>query len=255
MKRTFLVLLSLAALTAACESSTSTPAPTTTTDTASGGDVSTTADTAAPTDTSGGTGDTATTTPDTTTTADTTTTQDTATGKDTVTPPPAKCDQSDNVCINTCSQKECKAEQEACSKDKNCFGLSTCLSGCAQGVSPPADVTGSTCEGKCLTLAGDAAAKLYDSFSGCAFDKCVVCTQGKPGYDQCVSNCALKQCVAEVEACSKAEGCGKILTCLEANKCQDQGCLIKCMNESDNDGKAAFQAIAQCVNNSKGLCE
>jgi hypothetical protein len=238
MTRLFLTAVMVAL--AACSSNTNNAGTTTVTD------VVTTSDTKA----SDGTG-----------TADTGASADAADAKaDTSTkdvpPAPVLCKVTDAACMAKCGNDKCDAPQKACDGDKGCKALVTCLNGCVQKppVSPPDDVTGTTCEDKCVTLAKEVTGtvEMYAATVSCVYGNCVQCSKTDK---QCTSVCAQGKCTQEINDCQTDAECSALNACVNAECATDPdtaGCAQKkCAKYLTQNAVSFINAAGQCINDAK----
>ncbi len=253
---TLAAAISVLALASACGSTT----PGTAGGGATGGDSTTAADS----DASGGASDgtTASDVGDSGGTGDTATGSDikadtgggTDAGKDTaVEPVDDKCDPKDQTCLVSCRNDKCSKEVGACTTNSKCIQLNSCLGGCAQTppVSPPAEVTGTTCFEKCQTLSGKEAFDTYGAVALCVKAGCVKSAyKGEPcdqGDEACLEACVAEECGTETAACDADKDCTKILQCFSGCGAGNQGCLQGCIGAAPAAAQGKFQAMAQCM--------
>lgn len=253
----FLAIALCAGLATGCGSDTGNGggATTTTTDTAGGTDTATGGtDTAGTSDTTGGGSDTSTGGTDTATGGTDTATGGTDTGG--TDPNAGKCDPNDQLCLQSCVAAKCSKEYSACTTNPKCSGLLSCGAGCQQTppVSPPAEVTGTTCIEKCSTLAGEDGVKALGTMQGCMAKNCVKssydpakkCAQTDPNFQLCLQDCIFAECDAQYQACENDEGCGAITTCV-GNCGSDQTCMQGCMSKAPAVSQQNFLGFLQCM--------
>lgn len=251
----FLAIALCAGLATGCGSDSGNGGGTTaTTDTAGGTDTATGGtDTAGSSDTTGGGSDTSTGGTDTSTGG-----TDTSTGADSggTDPNAGKCDSTDQLCLQSCVAAKCSKEYSACTTNPKCSGLLSCGAGCQQTppVSPPAEVTGTTCIEKCSTLAGEDGVKALGTMQGCMAKNCIKssydpskkCAQSDPNFQLCLQDCIFAECDAQYQACENDEGCGAITTCV-GNCGSDQTCMQGCMSKAPAVSQQNFLGFLQCM--------
>ena len=205
------------------------------------------------------------TTADTVSSGDTLSSTDTATNKDTAAPKdtaakdiataPVKCAMSDSTCIGLCQQDNCAAQVTACQGDADCSSFINCLGKCGQGVSPPADVTGATCEEKCTTLAPVAAQNMLSTADNCIQLQCIQCNAKDTDYQNCVAGCAQAKCADSLSACKAAPGCLTVITCMGKCAATDQTCLNACVNAAAAPDKSLFMTLNTCFSGAQTACQ
>lgn len=174
-----------------------------------------------------------------------------------VPPAPVLCKTTDQACLLKCGNEKCDAPQKACEADKGCKAFEVCLTGCAQKppVAPPDDVTGTTCEDKCVTLAKEATGTMdkYQAIGDCLYGTCVECGAKDT---QCIQLCEQGKCHDEIAACSDDPECGALLQCLNDSKCTDQACAQKaCGKYLTQNAIAGLQDAANCLQEKEADCK
>lgn len=168
---------------------------------------------------------------------------------------PSKCAMSDQTCIQTCAQDKCATPISDCQGDADCASYYNCLGKCQQGVSPPAEVTGSTCEEKCTTLSTPDAQKKLSAFEGCIVLDCIQCNASDADYQNCVAGCAQAKCADSLNACKATTGCYAIITCMGACKDGDQACLQACVTKAPAADAKLFMTVNTCFSGAQTACQ
>jgi len=184
--------------------------------------------------------------------------KDSNTGKDTtakdIITAPTKCGMTDTNCIQVCIQDKCTAQVNGCLGDTDCAAFYKCIGSCQQGVSPPADVTGTTCTDKCVTLAPEAAQQKLGAFENCVVLDCIQCNATDKDYQSCVGSCVQAKCGDSVGACKATTGCKEIITCM--SKCgQDQKCLQACVAAAPAADQKLYMAVNTCFVGAESSCK
>jgi hypothetical protein len=214
-----------------------------------------TTDTAAGSDSAGGGGDAATSDGTGGSDAgggDTASGGDTATGGDTA--GSDLCAANDQLCIASCRNEKCGKEYNACTTNSKCVGFNSCAGGCSQTppVSPPAEVTGTTCIEKCATLAGEEAVKTYQSVVLCVTKSCVEspytpgekCAQSD---EACLQACIVAKCASQSTACDSDKDCTAIFSCASSCGAGNQACVQGCFSKAPIGAQQKFQAFLSCA--------